>query len=34
MIMSTRESQAALIAGIKVPDSKLANKITEFVRDT
>ena len=34
MIMSTQESQAALIAGIKVPDSKLANEITEFVRDT
>lgn len=34
MIMSAQESQAALIAGIKVPDSKLANEITEFIRDT
>lgn len=34
MIMSAQESQTALIAGIKVPDSKLANEITEFIRDT
>jgi HD superfamily phosphodiesterase len=27
-------SQAALISGITVPDSKLANEITELVRDT
>lgn len=34
MITSAQESQTALIAGIKVPDSKLAGEITEFVRDT
>jgi HD domain len=34
MIMSAQESQPALIAGIKVPDSKLAAEITEFIRDT
>jgi hypothetical protein len=27
-------SQAALISGISVPDSKLASEITEFIRDT
>src|ERR1700748_3123346 len=27
-------SQAALISGISVPDSKLAREITEFIRDT
>lgn len=34
MTASTRASQAALISGISIPDSKLANEITEFVRDT
>src|ERR1700688_1934171 len=34
MTISTQASQAALISGISVPDSKLANKITEFIRDT
>ena len=34
MTISTQASQAALIQGIRVPDSKLANEITEFVRDT
>ena len=33
MTTSTK-TQAALISGITVPDSKLANKITEFIRDT
>jgi hypothetical protein len=33
MTVSTRTSQAALISGIRVPDSKLANEITEFIRD-
>jgi hypothetical protein len=27
-------SQAALISGIRVPDSTLANEVTEFIRDT
>lgn len=30
----TQTSQAALISGISVPDSKLASEITEFIRDT
>ena len=34
MTTSIQASQAALISGITVPDSKLANEITEFVRDT
>ncbi len=34
MTISTQASQAALISGIRVPDSKLANEITEFIRDT
>jgi hypothetical protein len=34
MTISTRTSEAALISGISVPDSKLANEITEFIRDT
>jgi len=34
MTISTQTSQAALISGISVPDSKLANEITEFIRDT
>jgi hypothetical protein len=34
MTISTQSSQAALISGIRVHDSKLANEITEFIRDT
>jgi HD domain len=34
MTVSDQASQAALISGISVPDSKLANEITEFIRDT
>src|ERR1700720_4703370 len=34
MTASVQASQAALISGITVPDSKLGNEITEFVRDT
>jgi hypothetical protein len=34
MTAATMTSQAALISGITVPDSKLANEITELVRDT
>src|SRR6201984_2395987 len=34
MTASNQASQAALISGITVPDSKLANEITEFIRDT
>jgi HD domain len=34
MTISTQTSQAAHIPGISVPDSKLANEITEFIRDT
>jgi hypothetical protein len=34
MTKSTQASQAALISGITVPDSKLVNEITEFIRDT
>jgi hypothetical protein len=34
MTTSTEVSQAALISGIRVPDSNLANEITEFIRDT
>ena len=34
MTTSTKALQAALISGISIPDSKLANEITEFVHDT
>jgi hypothetical protein len=34
MTTSIQASQAALISGIRVPDSKLAHEITEFIRDT
>jgi hypothetical protein len=34
MTVATIASQAALVSGITVPDSKLAKEITEFVRDT
>ena len=34
MTTSTQASQSALIAGITIPDSKLANEITQFIRDT
>ena len=34
MSASTKVSQAALISGISIPDSKLANEITEFIHDT
>jgi hypothetical protein len=34
MTISTQATQAAIISGIRVPDSKLAQQITEFIRDT
>jgi HD domain len=34
MTTSTQAPEAALISGIKVPDTKLAKEITELVRDT
>jgi hypothetical protein len=34
MTISTQASQTALISGVSIPDSKLANEITEFIRDT
>jgi len=34
MTIATQASQAALISGITIPDSKLASEITEFIRDT
>ena len=34
MTIATQASQAALISEIRVPDSKLANEITEFIHDT
>jgi len=34
MTLSAKTSQAALISGIAVPDSKLASEITELIRDT
>jgi HD domain len=34
MAIPTQASQAARISGITVPDSKFANEITEFIRDT
>jgi HD domain len=34
MTTSTQASQSALISSITIPDSKLANEITQFIRDT
>ena len=34
MTISTQANQAALISGIRVPDTKVASEITEFIRDT
>jgi hypothetical protein len=34
MTISAKASRAALVSGIKVPDSKLSQTITEFIRDT
>jgi hypothetical protein len=34
MTVSAQASQAALISGVSIPDSKFANEITEFIRDT
>jgi hypothetical protein len=34
MTSSTQASQSAQISGIRIPDSKLANEITQFIRDT
>ena len=34
MTTSTQASHSALISGISIPDSKLANEITQFIRDT
>src|ERR1700761_2438824 len=34
MTTATRAPHAALVSGITVPDSKLANEITELIRDT
>src|SRR5271166_2066522 len=34
MTASTQAFQSATISGIRVPDSKLADEITEFIRDT
>jgi HD domain len=34
MTTATLASQAATISGVTIPDSKLANQITEFIRDT
>jgi hypothetical protein len=34
MTTPIRASQGALVSGIAIPDSKLANEITEFIRDT
>src|SRR6266849_10640339 len=34
MTTSTQSSQSALISGVRIPDSKLASEITEFIRDT
>jgi len=34
MTAATLATQAALISGITIPDSNLANEITEFIRDT
>ena len=34
MTISTQASPSALISGITIPDSKLTNEITQFIRDT
>jgi hypothetical protein len=34
MTLSTQDAQSALISGIRLPDSKLATEITQFIRDT
>src|ERR1700756_1906683 len=34
MTISTQASESALISGIRIPDSKLASEIMQFVRDT
>jgi hypothetical protein len=34
MTLSTQDAQSALISGIRIPDSKLATEITQFIRDT
>jgi HD domain-containing protein len=34
MNTTARTSQAALVSGVSVPESKIANEITEFIRDT
>src|SRR6202163_4290675 len=34
MTGSTQASQSALVSGVRIPDSKLAGEITEFIRDT
>jgi hypothetical protein len=34
MTIATKASPAAHISGIRIPDSKLAGEITEFIRDT
>ena len=34
MTTASRASQATLVSGITIPNSKLANEITEFIRDT
>src|SRR5271155_2586509 len=34
MTIATKASPAALISGIRIPDSKLAGEITELIRDT
>ncbi len=34
MTTATPASQAARISGVTIPDTKLANQITEFIRDT
>src|ERR1700756_5028176 len=34
MTTAIQASQSALLSGIRVPDSKLGNEITEFIRDT
>src|ERR1700731_4954272 len=34
MTIATKTSQAPLVWGVNVPDSKLAGEITEFIRDT
>jgi hypothetical protein len=34
MTLSPQDAQSALISGIRLPDSKLATEITQFIRDT